>query len=265
MLRHLPQLVCLAVGLVLTSLSSVHAGVVGRAEINLKSLEWTLNSFDKNDSLTVQFTDYSGSVWGSAHSRGGNSQDEEGDPPGFYAYVEDQDTPLAGNKITELAWAEANRTSLLLSAAAGAEAGESAAAPDWNVGLSAAIHAIGLTITGHGEVVFSVGWSLHVEGVLGDDENLATVSAGLEFERNGQRGGDPSRVFLYSSEAEDKTMSGTLQLSYTNEPGMMTSGTLMASVDARAINTNIVPEPSTFALTGLGLMTAGLAVCRRRR
>lgn len=260
MLRHLPQFICLIAGLVLAPLSSTHAGVVGRADIDWTTLAVSYYPFDNNNPLDVQLDGHFGSI--SVNAATADPWDSQWDG----ATADDWSTPLSGGVDTAHAWADALRSSGELSASANAEPGVSAAAPNVNYGQAESYNSVGFTITGEGVVVLSVQWNLAVEGAMYDDDNVASALASLtaDYANESFRGSISNEASLLSFDDGNKSATGRFLLSIVNEAGMTTTGTLTAMVSANAYATNVVPEPSTFALTGLGLMVAGLAVCRRR-
>ncbi|MCU0961063.1 MAG: PEP-CTERM sorting domain-containing protein [Pirellulaceae bacterium] len=247
----------------LAASSPAQAGVMASADIDWSSLTWSLINLDPND--PVSFSWDAGSEYGSVSVFA-----ETADPfvqNSDFAEAFDWTTLLSRSAVTAQAQSDASRSDLLLSAVASSQPGISAAAPNYNYANADAYNTAGFTVSGHGIVLLTVDWALSVTGLAGDFANLSYASANIyaDYQNAFATGSGSSNAWLQSSDAGDNATSGTFSLAIVNLPGTTTTGSFSADVYAFSQAQNLVPEPSTFALTGLGVGLMGLLVFRRRR
>ncbi len=245
------------------SSSLAQADVIATAQIDWSSLNMTLIDLDPNNPVSAAWVP--GSEYGSVYADATTA--DPFDPASDMGAAFDFTTPLSTSAVTSLAQAYATRDSSLLGASASSQVGASAAAPNSNYASGQAHNSGTFTVTGHGIVMLTVDWALSVTGAIGDSDDWSYASAALSAEY--QNGSTETEVWstswLQSTDNCDRATSGTFTLTIANLPGMTTTGSLSADVYASAQSQNLVPEPSTFALTGLGVGLMGLMAYRRRR
>lgn len=264
MFRRLILRLGLIAGLLVSS-PSARAGVMAQAKIDWGSLGVALFNLESNSNDPVRFSWDIGTETGSVGVNAVTA--DPWDPQGDSAYAGDWTTLLSRSVTTVQSQADATRGESLLRALASSQAGVSAAAPNYNSANATAYNFANFTVAGRGLALLSVNWSLSVRGEAGDyvDNSQAEANLFADYENAFANGEVSNRAWLDSGDLGDNDTNGTLSLTLANFSGI-THGSLSASVMASAFSTNVVPEPSTFILSGLGMvMMAGLAASRGRR
>lgn len=176
-------------------------------------------------------------------------------------------TTLSAGAVTSKAAANALRDSSVLAVSASAQPGTSPNAPDYNSAQALSYVTGNFTITGHGLVYITFGWELEVFGDTGNynDYSYADVAIWGDYESGASSGNASSGDAVYSSVAGDETRQGTFTMAILSLPGVTTTGSLTAYTTAYAQSFNVVPEPSSFVLMGLGVGLVGWVSYRRRR
>jgi hypothetical protein len=262
MFRRLSLSLGLLAGLLVAS-PLAQAGVMATADLDWRSLTVTLVDLNPLDPVSFSWdtTSENGSVWVSAQTA---------DP---YDIAADNDeafdwsTLLSKSALTTLAQGNALRSADTMSANAASQAGVSVGAPDFNYANGQTYNSADFSMSGHGIALITVNWALSVTGLVGDYSNLAYASATInaDFSDGVTDGSSWNSAWLQSSDNGDNATVGTLWISIVNLPDTVTDGSFYADIYTFAQTENLVPEPSTFALTGLGLGLVGLVAYRRRR
>lgn len=193
------------------------------------------------------------------------------DPYDYQSYgpstVADHSTTLFESATTADAQAFALRDTVQVLAYSAAQAGTSVNAPDWNWGYSDSYNSGNYTLSGYGLAIVTVDWEIDVTGTMGDwsDYSWGSVSFSTSYLDGLTSGNSAASQTLYSATMGNDSQSGTMSLTISNLSGGVTTGSLYAEVWSQSQAPNVVPEPASCALIGLGLGAMGLVGYRRRK
>ncbi len=262
MIRRLVLLSVLFAGFALPATPAM-ADVMSSVNLHWDSLKVTLVDLPGGAPLSFSWT---GSELGEVHSFAVTADpldDKSDDPPS----ANDFTTLLSSDLTTAKAQASATRGSATLSASAASQLGTSPSGFDTNYADGTAVNSGDFELTGNGIALITMDWDAILEGTLGDSSDDASVNASVyatyddgAFDQGYAFGG----VSMNTHDSGSGTWSGTLSMTIPNL-GVTTTGTLFAYANADASSPNIVPEPASCVLMGLGLGLVGWISCRRRK
>lgn len=192
------------------------------------------------------------------------------DPYDYQPYsssAADHSTTLSESATTASAQASALRDSTTLWAYSAAQSGTSVYAPDWNWGYADSYNSGTYSLTGYGLAVVTVDWEIDVTGTVADwsDYSTGSVSFSTSYLDGLTSGSSAASQLLYSATIGNDSQSGTMSLTISNLSGGVTTGSMYADVVSQSYSPNVVPEPASCVLMGLGLGMMGLVGFRYRK
>ena len=176
-------------------------------------------------------------------------------------------TALSISVTTAKAQASATWDLATMSARADSQIGTSPSVWDTNYADGSVSNFADFELRGYGIALITMQWDATLSGTVGDLSDSAMINASIGAEYNNSesdQGYAFDSVFMTTDDSGTGSWSGLLSMTIPNL-GTTTTGIFRAAANADASSPNIVPEPASCVLMGLGLGLVGWISRRRRK